>query len=273
MKLIKVFFILFAGMLMTGCSKVIDIKLPSAPPKLVIDASIDWMKNTSGNEQKIIISRTAAYYDTEVPGVSGAVVKISNSFNTVFDFIEGSRAGEYVCNNFAPVVGETYRLTVVVNDITYTATETLTATPDFDGDITQTDKGGMTGDEYEIQFAFLDDPLHDNYYMSGVKSSRIAFPQFELESDEMYQGNRMIEFYSHEDLGAGDSLDIKLYGVSKRFFDYFTKILTASGNNDSPFPTLPTQVKGNIINQSNVNDYPLGYFRLSQVVSRGYVIK
>jgi hypothetical protein len=61
--------------------------------------------------------------------------------------------------------------------------------------------------------------------------------------------------------------------LSRRFFDYFRKVLTASGNNDSPFPTVPTQARGNIINQSNADNYPLGYFRLSEVASRNYIFK
>lgn len=273
MKLLKEILILIVGGALVGCEKVIDVDLNTAPPKLVIDASIDWLKNTTGNEQKIVLSTTTGYYNDEFPTVSGATVFITNSANTVFNFPETSKAGEYSCTDFQPVVGETYKLTITLNGMTYSATETLTGTPEIDGNISQNDKGGMTGDEIEIQFSYQDDGAHDNYYLTGIRSNRVAFPQFELESDERYQGNKMTCYYSHEDLVKGDSLNIKLYGVSKRFFDYFTKILTASGNNDSPFPTIPTAVRGNIINQTNQENYPLGYFRLSQVVVRNYTIQ
>lgn len=273
MKLFKGFLILSTGLFLNGCSKVIDVKLPTAPPKLVIDASIDWEKNTAGNEQKIILSTTTGFYSDQFPTVSGARIYIKNSADTVFNFTESSRAGEYLCTNFKPVVGETYRLTVVLNEITYTATEIFTATPDIDTTITQNDKGGMTGDEIEVEFSYPDDGTQDNYYMSRVKTNRVAYPVFNLESDENYQGRKITEFYSHEDLAQGDSVNIKLYATSRRFYDYFKKVLAASGNNDSPFPTVPTAARGNIINQNNADDYPLGYFRLSQVVTRRYTIK
>jgi hypothetical protein len=273
MKLFKGFLILASGVFITGCSKVINVELPTAAPKLVIDASIDWDKNTAGNEQRILLSTTTGYYSEQFPTVSGARINISNSAGTVFNFAETSHAGEYLCTDFKPAVGETYRLTVILNEAIYTATETFIGTPDLDTTISQNDKGGMTGDEIEVEFSFQDDGSQDNYYMSRVKTNRVAYPVFNLESDENYQGRKMTEFYSHEDLAKGDSVNIKLYGTSRRFYDYFKKVLAASGNNDSPFPTVPTAARGNIINQKNADDYPLGYFRLSQVVSRNYTIK
>lgn len=272
MKLLESILILMTGISLTGCSKVIKVDLKTAPTKLVIDASIDWLKNTQGNEQSITLSTTTGYYNDEFPTVSGAIIFITNSTNTVFNFSESTNKGEYICKDFKPVPGETYKLTVTLNGVTYAASETLMGTPDIDHDIPQNDKGGG-GDEIEIQFSYQDDGSRDNYYVSGIKSNRVAYPQYFAENDENFQGRKMTQFYSHKDLVKGDSLNIKLYGVSRRFFDYFKKILLASGNDDSPFPTTPTEVRGNINNQSNANNYVLGYFRLSEVVSRNYTIQ
>lgn len=273
MKLLKGILILTAGILLTGCEKVIDVDMDTASTKLVIDASIDWVKNTDGNEQKVILSTTTGYYNTEFPTVSGATIFITNSANTVFNFPETSHAGEYICRDFKPVIGDTYTLTVMLNGVTYSAVETFVGTPEIEDTIRQSDAGGMTGDEIEIQFSYQDDGTRDNYYMTGIKTNRVAFPEYSLESDEMYQGNRMVQFYSHEDLEKGDSLNIKLYGTSKRFFEYFKKVLLASGNDGSPFPSTPTAARGNIINQTDAKNYALGYFRLSEVVVRNYTIK
>lgn len=171
------------------------------------------------------------------------------------------------------MIGETYQLTVILNGVTYLSTETLTGTPDISPDIVQNDKGGFSGDEIEIGFSFQDDGAKDNYYMVGIGSNRIAYPEYKLESDEQFQGKKMTEYYSHEDLKKEDSLNIRLYGVSRRFFDYFKKILLASGQEGSPFPTTPTTVRGNIINQANKEELVLGHFRLSEIVERKYRIQ
>lgn len=265
--------IIAAAMMATSCEKVIQVDLETAPPRLVIDASIDWYKHTAGQEQKIKLSTTTGYYSDAFPTVSGATITITNAAHTVFEFTEGATKGEYICSDFKPVIGDTYQLTVVLNGITYTATETMTGTPAIDDVIKQTYTGGMTGDEVEIEYSFPDDGTQNNYYMMRIKSSRVAYPEYFLENDERYQGNKMIQYYSHEDLEKGDALNIRLYGASRRFWDYFRKVVVAAGNDDSPFPTTPTAVRGNITNQANEQDYVLGYFRLSEIDVRDYTIQ
>ncbi len=272
MQLFKRILILTISLFLIACEDVIHVDLDTAPSKLVIDASIDWIKNTSGNEQKVILSTSTGYYNAEFPTVSDAIVFITNSTDMVFNFIEMSNPGEYVCVDFIPVIGETYTLTVILNGETYTAVETLIGTPEIEATISQNNDGGVTGDEMEIQFSFQDDGSQENYYMTGVKSNHVAYPEYNLESDERYQGNMMVQFYSHEDLRQGDVLNIKLYGISRRFYDYFRKILTAA-NAGNPFGSTPTAVRGNIINQTNSENFPYGYFRLSEVDVRDYTIQ
>lgn len=274
MKLFKRFLILTIALVLTSCQEdVIDVNLSTAPSKLVIDASIDWVKNTSGNEQKVILSTSTGYYNSEFPTVSDAIVFITNSDDIIFNFIETSNSGEYLCTDFIPVIGESYTLTVILNGETYTATETLIGTPEIEDEIIQNNEGGVTGDEMEIQFSFQDDGNQDNYYMTGITSNRRAYPEFNLESDERHQGNMMTQYYSNEDLRQGDELEIKLYGVSKRFFEYFKKIILATGNDDSPFSTTPTSVRGNIINQTDNSNFPYGYFRLSEIDVRNHTLQ
>lgn len=273
MKLVNLIIAITIGVCLMSCEKVIDVDLDTAAPKLVIDASINWLENTTGNEQRIKLSTTTGYYNAEFPTVSDATIFITNSSNAVFNFPETSTPGEYRCPDFTPVVGETYTLTVVLNGVTYSAVETLTAAPEIDDSIHQNNSGGFAGDEIEIQFSYQDDGGLNNYYMTRIETNRVAFPEYFLESDEMFQGNKMVQYYSHEDLQQGDSINIELYGTSKRFFEYFKKILLASGSEGSPFPSTPTAVRGNIINQSDTENYVLGYFRLSEVASRGYTIQ
>ena len=39
-----------------SCNDVIDVDVPTATPRLVIEASLDWEKGTVGNEQTIKLS-------------------------------------------------------------------------------------------------------------------------------------------------------------------------------------------------------------------------
>lgn len=259
----------------TSChEEVIHVDLETSEPRLVIDASIDWIKHTLGNEQSIKLTTTTGYYEKDFPVVSGAIITVTNlSSGAKYDFGEKDNTGEYVCMDFLPVIGDEYQLNVIVNGETYAATETLMGVPEIEENISQNNKGGMGGDEIEITYYYQDDGLKDNYYLYCINMRHIVFPQYSVENNENNCGSLTPVFYSHEDLVSGDNIDIKLYGISKRCYDYMNKILLASGNDDRPFPTTPAAVYGNIVNQTNSQNYAYGYFRLSEVATKNYVIK
>lgn len=273
MKTFKI--ILFAAitLFLTGCEDTIHVDLDTAAPKLVIDASIDWTKNTPGNEQKIKLSTTTDYYNSEFPTVSGATITVTNSANIVFPFIEKLGTGEYICSNFIPEIGETYTLKIIVNGETYTASETLVNVPKIEDQIDQNNKGGMAGDEVEITYYYQDNGAQNNYYLSSIITQHVAFPIYEAEDDENKQGNLIPAYYSNKDFKPGDLVNIKLYGMSKRYYEYYNKLITASGNDGNPFQTTPTAVRGNIVNQTNSKNFAYGYFKLSEVDSKDYTVQ
>lgn len=261
------------GIFLLSCEDVIKVDLETAEPRLVIDASIDWIKNTPGNEQKITLSTTTDYYSEKFPAVSGADVTVMNSASKIFTFKENPGTGEYLCSDFEPVAGETYTLKIMVNGEIYTATETLMKVPDIENNILQNNDGGIAGDETEITYFYQDDASEINYYLYSHTIPKVAFPLYETEDDDDTQGSLTPVYFSHEDLKQGDKVNIKLYGISKRYYEYFGKILSASGNDGSPFSTIPTAVRGNFINQTNSSKFAFGYFRLSEVAVKDYTIQ
>ncbi|WP_285058123.1 DUF4249 domain-containing protein [Pedobacter ginsengisoli] len=264
---------LFVGLFLTGCEKAINVPLKTASPRLVVDASMDWMKNTAGNVQKIVLSTTTGYYSPEFPGVSGAVITVTNASNTVFSFVETPGTGQYICSNFLPVMGQTYHLKIVLNGETYTASETFTAVPKIEDHIVQNNEGGEMGDEIEVTFSYKDDASQANSYLNSIRQPYSPFPELEVEDDEHRDGNLMEESFSHEKFKTGDQVEFKLYGISRSYYNYMFKLILASGNDGNPFPTTPSAVRGNIVNQTNGENYAFGYFRLAEVDSKIYTIK
>lgn len=275
MKAKNILILLIAVCFFTACrEEVIYVDLETAEPRLVIDASIDWIKNTTGNEQTIRLTTTTGYYEDEFPTVSGATVSVTNlASGARYEFTASDTPGDYVCTDFLPVIGDEYQMQVIVNGQTYTATETLLRVPDIEANIIQNDKGGMGGDEIEITYYYQDDGLYDNYYLYCINMPHNAFPIYSVENNENNRGSMTPVYYSHEDLVPGDKIDIRLYGISKRYYNYMNKLLLASGSDDRPFPTTPAAVYGNIVNQTDPENYAYGYFRLCQVSTASYVIK
>lgn len=268
------FFIVLFSLIFISCEEVVDVDLKTAPPKLVVDASINWVKGTDGSQQKIKLTTTTGYYDTTIPVVSGATVVVTNnSTGAIFNFLENSGTGEYICTDFVPQINQTYTLTIISNGETYTATEKLYGVPDIQN-IVQNNNGGFLGDEIEVRFFFRDNALENNFYLTRFDARILSFPDYEAFDDRFFEGNDNFGLFSDKDLKRGDILSMKLYGVSERFFNYMIILLSISGGGDGgPFQTPPATVKGNVINQTNKSNIALGYFRLSEVSERTYVIE
>ncbi len=272
MKNLKYLIILFTAILFAGCEEVVEVELNTAAPRLVIDASINWVKGTDGSHQKVKLTTTTGFYESVIPVVSNAVVTVTNSNNDVFEFIEMPDTGEYVCTNFVPVIGETYVLTVVSEGQTYVATETMIATPDIET-VEQNDEGGFTGELTEIKFFFQDNGLENNFYMTAFETSITVFPDYDVYDDTFTQGNQNFGLYMNEDLETGDEMTFSLYGISERYKNYMNILLQISDGGGGPWQTPPTNVRGNVINQSNNNNFALGYFRLSEVDKMAYIVQ
>jgi hypothetical protein len=269
----KILFIMSSLFFIYSCEDVVDVDLNEAEPKLVIEASINWFKNTTGNEQSIKLSLSAPFFDDTLPAANDAIVQINDTNNNVFNFVEEGSTGIYRNDNFIPIIDETYTLTIIHEGETYTATETLKSVVPIDY-VEQKNDGGFTGDEIELK-AFYTDPANvENYYFFEFISDIPVVPALEVYEDRFTDGNQIFGFYTEEDLESGDTVTIRNYGVSQRFYD-FMFILLQQGSDESggPFETQPATVRGNCINTTNPDNFPFGYFRLSEVDELIYTIE
>ena len=270
---IKITIALVTLLSMIACEDVVDIELETATPKLVIDASIKWEKETTGNEQTIRLTTTGDYYGLQVPVVSGAVVTIKNGIDT-YDFIEEIGTGNYNCTNFNPIINGVYTLTVLYKGEIYTATDTLYATPNIDYVEQSLLDTGFGDPNIQVKFFYQDNGSEDNYYLVGFKNKFVSFPEYGTIEDKFFQGNQMFGLYIDEDLKPNYELKLSLQGISINYFNYMTKLLSIAGTNGgNPFGTTPVTLRGNIVNQTNPDNFPFGYFSLGEIDTDTYIIE
>ena len=268
-KAFTLFSLLFV-LLFLSCDKVVELDLENGDPKIVIDAEIIWEKGTSGNQQSIKITRMAPYYSPTTPKVSGAQVRVENSKGDVFTFNE-SEPGLYVCTNFVPAIDMEYKLFVNVDGQTLTATEKLIAVPPVEK-IDQEFMADVTGEDLIVVTFYYKDPANQaNYYLTDYKSDILPYPEYTSTSDEFVNGNEINEKFTDTDLKPGKVLDITHRGVSKNFYNYMNLILEVTNSN--PFAATPGNIRGNIVNTTNANNFALGYFRVCEANKINYVVK
>lgn len=273
----KFIYIIFAAIILTSCTDVIDVDVPIAEPRLVIEASIDWEKNTTGNEQSIKLSLSTPYFDEDnIPFVTGADVRVINeNTNEVFIFND-QNDGTYTTTTFVPVLNNRYRLEVVNDGETYIATETMTSVVPID-DIYQSTENGFDEDALEVNVTYTDVPNVENFYLFKFQKVGDLLPDLIDMADEFTDGNQITMFYerledediNQEEFAPGDVVDIHMYGISKQYHS-FMQLLISQNDDGGPFSTIPVALKGNCTNPNNPDNYAFGYFRCTEVVIDSY---
>ena len=256
-----------------SCEKVIDVNLATAEPRLVVEASINWLAASGGNEQSIKLSTTTSYFSNVIPAVSGAIVTITNSTNQVFTFLEVDTAGTYQCINFIPIVNERYTLNVIYLGETYISIEKLLDTPTITR-VEQNNEGGILGNEIEVKFFYNDIENEINNYFLKINDPYKVIPEYGVLEDRFFQNNEMFGLYFSEDLKTGDILKFTLTGITQNYYNYMNILLAQTGASSAgPFSTPTSTVRGNIVNQTNFDNFALGYFRLSKTEIKEYTIE
>lgn len=268
----KKLFLLCLLAVIFSCEEVIDIPLNEAEPRLVIEASINWVKGTDGRDQEIKLSLSTPFFEDGITPAVGATVRIDDSSGNTYDFIEISGTGLYRNNSFAPVLNETYNLTILYEEEVYVAQETMVSVVPIDF-VEQEAGGGFGGDEIEVKAYYTDPAGVENYYFFEFLPDFTSIPDLEVYEDRFTDGNQIFGFYSSEDIKAGDELNIRIHGVSNRFYDFMFILLQQGEGDGGPFETQPATVRGNCINQTNPENFPYGYFRLSEVDEVTYIVQ
>ncbi|MBG6132529.1 hypothetical protein IWQ47_003754 [Aquimarina sp. EL_43] len=272
----KIIIFLFT-IIFTSCEDVIDVDVQTAPARLTIEASLDWEKGTTGNNQTIKLSTSTAYFDTTSnTSVTGASVKVTNNSSGVEFIFTDQNNGEYTTTEFVPVLNQSYTLEVIYNGENYSATETLMPVVDIK-EVNQSTENGFDDEVLEVNLIF-DDPVdEDNYYLFRFKEEGDLLSEFEDLDDEFVNGNEINWYYEKEEdtntntqeFTSGDIVNIDLYGISEGYYNYI-RILIEQSEGVGLFSATPVALKGNCINLDNADNYAHGYFRLTQVSRRTY---
>lgn len=260
--------------LLNSCTDVIDVNVPNGGARLVVDASINWQKGTSGETQTIHLRESTAFFekDPDAPVTGASVIVTKENDGSIFVFADQNN-GSYTATDFVPELNASYRLEILYNGTTYTATETLIAAPVINR-VEQIIEEGF-GDEIEIELqVFFDDPGEvENYYLGEFTPSNLPLPSLSVISDKFADGNEMFIESDNENYVDGVTVGINVSGISRRYYDYLYILIKQSGNDEgSPFPTTPVQLKGNVTNVNDSNEEVLGYFRLGEFDTTSYMI-
>ena len=265
----------------TSCTDVIDVEVQEGQSRLVIQASLDWEKGTTGKEQVVKLSTSTEFFDTASNiAVTGASVSVTNDVSGAEFVFTGQNNGEYTTSEFVPILNESYTLTVIHNGETYTANETMMTVTEIT-DLYQGLEDGFDDEELELHVEFTDPEDEDNFYLFKFQKQGDLLPEFEVGDDEFVNGNELDWWYEIEEdedtdkieaLAAGDVVSVEMYGISEAYYGYMDILIDQIGG-VGIFSATPVAVKGNCINLTNPDNYAHGYFRLTEVNKATYTFE
>ncbi|WP_262732458.1 DUF4249 domain-containing protein [Gaetbulibacter sp. NE] len=269
------------GFLLTSCEDTIDVDVPTAQARLVVEASLDWEKGTTGNVQSISLSMSTPFFDTDQDtSVTGAIVTVTNEDSgEVFPF-DDNNDGTYSTSTFVPILNNTYHLEIVYDGETYEATETLMSVSDIN-EVNQSIEGGFDDELLELNLYFTDPANIENFYLIKYDVEGDLFPYLEDVSDEFTDGNQIHDFLEKDDdedseetpFEAGDVVNISLYGISEQYYNFIRLLIEQHGSQGDPFSSTAALIRGNCINPTNPDNYAFGYFRVTEVDTATYTFE
>lgn len=246
----------------SGCQKVIDLKLANAATQIVIEGNVTNVRGP----QTVTISQSVPFTNTNTfPPVSGATVTINDNKGNIYKLIEGP-VGTYVVNNLLGRPGTTYTLTVQVNGNTYTANSTMPPTVFFQP-LTYADDS-FKKDSKLITIHYQDPANTPNQYRFIMSVNGIQVKSI-FDTDDTFTDGASVDidlYQSDFKIKSGDNVTVEEQCIDRSIFNYWFSLSQQqdSGAGGGTTPSNPP---------SNLSNNALGYFSAHTTFVEGVIIQ
>ncbi len=265
-----------------ACREVIDLELPVDQPQLIIEGNLTyWADDPERNQVSVRVSTSGNYYDENVfHPVNDAILQLDDlQQGTSYDLspIE-NQPGLYANTTIPLELGNDYRLRLSYEGNEYESTGTILP-------VAQLDSFSYS---YRKKTIFLDEGYYFFFSGSTPKERGTNFYRFKIyENDSLYneRGDYLIqsdEFLQEEidtlqlanyAFEVGDSVRIEMYSLDKNMFSYYNELVELLFNDGGLFSSPPRNPTTNIINTTNPQNPPLGFFQVSSALGGGATIE
>lgn len=257
-----------------SCEEIIEVDLNEEMPRLVVEANINWIKETRQTEQEIWLSTLSPYFSNETNPASGATVRIVDEAAKRYRFVEIENSGRYVALDTVPYrVNQNYTLHITYNQEEFEATETFQTVANITR-VEQEQLNFFGREALKFEVYSFDPPEEENYTLFEFITPRFELPDLNVYRDDFTNG---IEYYGilvDSEVEAGDTLQLRQLGLSPRGYNYWSLLVTQNlQGGGGPFQPPPVNLNGNVVNRTNPDRAPLGYFRISEVSELHYVVQ
>ncbi len=250
----------------------------------------------------ITLTRTQGYFDnTNPPGVSNAVVTVSDDKGRIYFFLEDDKKpGNYlwkpIANEVIGTIGNKYKLSIQVNGETFESSSYMGRVPSIDSITFDTEKRIGSNDSITNGEFWAMDPVGsgDAYWIRSYKNGTLLNKPQEInvaydagfsaggETDgvtfitPIRRGINSTDVDANDDLVSpfvsGDSVNVQIHSITKQAFNYLNQVAIQTnrpGGFQELFATPLANVSTNISNTKTNGSKALGFFNISAVSGAG----
>jgi hypothetical protein len=263
---------------LAGCDEAITLDLKQTPPRVVIEGQVT---DVSGL-QFVHITRSLDFYQSgKAEAVKNALVTITDDTGESIRFLHNPRqhadsTGYYVSQgHFVGTVGRTYTMNVLLDDVTYTASDKLLRVTSFDSLGYQPNRfrnrdKPTDGKIMELlMYAKEPQETEDNYLFKFYRNDSLIY----TDKNDVYVfndygiGERIDGVTSPVYYAPGDTARVEMYSITRDgylFYNDLATIMNSDGGMFSPPPANP---------RSNISGGALGFFQVSSMTTAGLIVK
>jgi hypothetical protein len=231
MKIAITFISALTLILISSCTKVIDVDLNSKDPQFVIEGYVTLGETV----HTVKITKTLNFsQDIDYPTVDNALVVLSDDLGNT-QTLTLINPGEYATSGYAVSEGRTYTLTVTVDGQTFVASTKM-----------QQDIPLLSVETFG--FAFGPDTINaivplrqdlagvENYYLFHLYNNGQLIQGNFIQSDQYNDGNIMMEPIFADGINHNDTIDVEMFGIDKVVYNFF---YTLQQNDQGATPANP----------------------------------
>lgn len=268
---IKYTFIYIFILFLSSCTDIIQLKLKSTEPRIVIEANL----NASDSTCSVKVTKSNAFYDNSAPElVSDLNIIITNNTSKNILNLTEIKTGEYFVKNIIANPNDKYTITITdTNSNIYSATAITPSKPNpfliifnsfSDKDIIVQDSLGRDRTLLIGLAYWTDIPNEDNYYRYKIYiGNKYQANSYVFMDDKTAFGDTLQRgigaFY------AGDTVTFDLLTINEEtyiFFQQLQDVLNSGMNSTTPYN--PT---------GNFDNGALGYFCIQQVLQEQFIVQ
>ena len=295
----KKYFLFIASciLLLSSCTSVIQVTVPTGTQLVVVDAFLD----NSSNPQTVRLTSNANYFsNVPTPPVLGATVSLNDLTNAKTYSFTADGNGNYIytpgLNDSMAQVRHKYQLNVSYNGNVYNALSTLNRTMAVDTIAFKIAVGpnynlvplsDTTKPRKFYPYVYAYDsagPVHDYYWLKVYKNGVFYNQPQQLDVFEdggygtQYKHDSLNPQYTFNGLTPDDNLIyrndvcmVQAYSINSNTFDFLTQMKTQMTNSQAGlFAVTPQNVKTNI-QQTSGKLQAIGWFNMGAIKSKSII--